>query len=344
MNYPFSILSMLALQIAAISTVFAQKTDSLFCTVKYIYMYQKAEASPKSKIIDTIRLANKVIPLDKFGNNNAMKKQKLKPVSLDNIAGYWMRVQHGKQKGYVFSGAFTNKVPRVAKDDILVLSLENQAEFNSFFYTNLKDYHLYTLENKGNMLTMSLRKITALQYNTTLLRDSKPLLTNNPTTKNVVDSVVCIFALNKKKYKWDAGKLYGACPAKFASQPQVSMQIDAKNAPNRLQIDLPTTDWRLRLEVELPDKPNSSNVKAWKLWYERRDGKQKQLLQASDIYQKNAPPPAIFLDFFGDLDRDNKLDLLLRFRENGRFVQKLYLSSFALKDALLRETTSNEAE
>ncbi|MEY4926103.1 MAG: hypothetical protein RI894_539 [Bacteroidota bacterium] len=344
MKKSFAFLPMLAF----ITSAFAQKTDSLFCTVKQIYLYQKAEASPKSKVLDTIRFTDKVLPLDKFGDDAAMKKQKLKPVSVDNISGYWLRVQNGKQKGYVFSGAFTNKAPNTAKDDILVLSLENEAAFNTFFYRNLKDYHLYTLENKGNMITMNLRKITALQYNTTLSGNTKPLLTNNPTTKNVSDSVVCIFALNKKKYKWDAGKLYGACPAKFAAQPQISFQIDAENAPSRLQIDLPTTDWRLRLELEPLGKPKNPNVKAWKLWYERRDGKQKELLQASDISQKDAPPPTIFLDFFGDLDHDNKLDLLLRLRENGKVTRKLYLSSFALKTSLktslLREMASNEAE
>ncbi len=332
-----------------VSTVFAQKGDSLFCTVKKMYLYDKAERGMKTKVLDTILLGQKVIAIDKFGNEDAMKKQKLKPVSSDNIAGYWLRVQFGKNKGYVFSGALTRKSPRTAKDDILLLNLENQAEFNEFFYKNLNDYNLYTLESKGNMITMHLRKITALQYNTILnapknLSAKKPLLTVNPTTKTAFDSVQCIFALNKKKYKWDAGKLFGACPAKFAEQPQISLKIDAEKNPNLLNIDLPTTDWRLRLEIEPLGKPNNPNVKSWKLWYERRDAKQKQLLLQSEITQKDAPPPVVSLDFFGDLDRDNKLDLLLQISNTKTVSRKLFLSSFALKTSLLREVASCDAE
>lgn len=327
--------------------LFAQQkgatNDSLFCTLKKVFLYKKAGQGAGSSIVDTVLLGQKLVPIDKFGTKDVMEKQKLKAVTRDNVAGYWLRVKYGKQRGFIFSGALTSKQPQSATADFLLLNVEKNASYNAFFYTNLADYHWYCLENKGNMITMRLRNITALQYNTTELNDQKMRLIANPTTKTALDSVEFILGLKKKKYKWDVGTLFGACAAKFATQPALKLTIDPQRNPEQLQLPLPTTDWQLRLEIATETDSKNPRRKPWKLWFERRDGKQRQLLQTDETNKfSTSSLPTIQLDFFGDLDRDNKLDLILQVREDAQSQQKLFLSSMATAKNVVREVVTND--
>jgi hypothetical protein len=308
-------------QIMAQNESFAPKNTQLYViAASGLRFREKADAN--STVLATIPFGDSLLA-DKVTSLSELEKSKSpRIITLENIKGYWQKATYKGKKGYVFSGFASERFkPQIEKSDYLFL--EEGENCTSSVVANTSDYNWFAMVKVGEKTELkAIQKITYAVEEEYLFTFSD--------YKGNVEYLIGIRKTEKMRFKTS---VFESVWADKKSENENSDFVLNKKKPI---FEFKNSNFMLKFRT-LPREVDANII----LDFCTKNNAKTQTLCENAASKNDADIPNLFLFdtkvlWYGDIDNDGKLDMILLL--NGEEYNKIgfYLSSKAEKGQFLK--------
>jgi uncharacterized protein YgiM (DUF1202 family) len=314
-----------AVQMIAQNESLAPKNAQLYViAASGLRLREKADA--KSSVLATIPFGDS-LKTDKVASLSELEKSKSpRIITIENIKGFWQKVTYKGKKGYVFSGFVSERFkPQIEKSDYLFL--EEGGNCTNNVIANTSDYNWFAMVKVGEKTELkAIQKITYAAEEEYLFTFSD--------YKGKAEYLIGIRKTEKMRFKTSAFE------SVWADEKPENEDSDFVLNKKKPIFEFKNSDFMLKFRT-LPREVDANII----LDFCIKNNAKTQTLCENAASKNDADIPNLFLFdtkvlWYGDIDNDGKLDMILLL--NGEEYKKIgfYLSSKAEKGQFLKSVAA----